>query len=488
MSTATHILWAGYPVVVDERDPRPRALDRIWEEEVYPIGNGRLGGTLFGEPQRERLQFNVDSAWVGNEDNTGAYQPFGDVYVDMADGPYRAYRRELDIERAVHSVTYVSDGVTYKREAFASRPADVIVVRFTVDRPAALAGRVSMGTIQNLTIANEKRDLVMRGDTGSFWYWQFLLDNPDRLLASREYASDKNIDLDVEARVRVLNEGGTLRVAGDAIAFEGCDSITLVLAADTNYVGDRSRGWRGEHPAARISERVNSVADRSYDDLLAEHVADYRKLFDRLTLDLGTTTEPITVLPTAERVKRYAAQGEKPADRELEVLLYQYARYLMIASSAPSERALPTNLQGIWCIAKQPPWRCDFHTDINIQMNYWFTQASNLADCFLPFAYWVDSIRDVRKEETRRVLGVTRGWLMRSENGIFGGSTWHIQKGDSAWLCQNLWDHFAFTQDREFLRFEVNLPATLYLAYDGRTTPPAALHDGARTTDEGMHG
>jgi alpha-L-fucosidase 2 len=143
--------------------------------------------------------------------------------------------------------------------------------------------------------------------------------------------------------------------------------------------------------------------------------------------------------------------GQAPEDRQLESLMYQYARYLLISSSAPGPGTLPANLQGIWNINRRPSWRCDFHTDVNIQMNYWFADGSNLADCFEPLAHWIDSIREVRKEETRRVLGVKRGWLMRSENGIFGGSTWHIQKGDSAWLCQNLWDHYAYTQDRPYL-------------------------------------
>jgi len=123
----------------------------------------------------------------------------------------------------------------------------------------------------------------------------------------------------------------------------------------------------------------------------------------------------------------------------------------MISSSRSGEGGLPANLQGIWLYTLHPPWRCDFHTDINIQMNYWFVDQANLSECFGPLAEWVDSIREVRKEETRKVLGVTRGWLMRSENGVFGGSTWHIQKGDSAWVCQNLWDHYAFTRDKEYL-------------------------------------
>jgi alpha-L-fucosidase 2 len=486
MTGATSILWTGHPLVIDDGDPRPKALERDWEQEVYPIGNGKLGGTLFGEPCRERLQFNVDTAWVGNEDNTGAYQPFGDLYIDLShDRTYTGYRRELDIARAVQTISYESGGVRYKREAFASRPAGVIALRFTADRSGALSGRVAMDNIQKLSSTVEDGQLVMTGDTSKFWYWQFLLDNPDRLTASRQYASDQNIDLDVEARVCVLHDGGSTRVEQAGIAFEGCDSVTFLLAADTNYLADRSRGWRGEHPRDRICRQIAEAQAKSFDQLLAEHIADYQEMFGRLTLDLGRSPESVAALPTAERVKRYGEQANAfrlisedpdsaepvaeltpaeqargivkqasvgwPNDRELEVLLYQYARYLMIASSSPGDRVLPANLQGIWCIAKQPPWRCDFHTDVNIQMNYWFTQASNLADCFLPLAHWIDSIREVRKEETQRVFGVKRGWLMRSENGPFGGSTWYVQKGDSAWLCQNLWDQYAFTQDRAYL-------------------------------------
>jgi len=149
-------------------------------------------------------------------------------------------------------------------------------------------------------------------------------------------------------------------------------------------------------------------------------------------------------LPTHKRVEAYAGrvvEGHEPVDRGLEGLLYHYARYLMISSSRPGEGGLPANLQGLWLYTLHPPWRCDYHTDINVQMNYWFVDAANLSECFVPLAEWIDSIREVRKEETRRVLGVERGWLMRSENGVFGGSTWHIQKGDSAWVCQNLFDH-----------------------------------------------
>ena len=456
-SPVKRVLWADTPVIFDAGTAKsPRYSKRHWEKSVYPIGNGRLGCTTFGAPRRERIQFNEDSLWVGNEDCTGGYQPFGDVYVEMAHKECSDYRRELDISRAVQTITYRSGGVSYTREYFSSHPAQVMVFRFSAHKRAALSGKVSMGNVHEIPITADNETLTMKGDTGNFWWWRVQLEQPRRLLGSREYASDKNIDLDFEAQVRVLHEGGTVKTVDNTVLFENCDSVTLLLAADTNYLNQRDKGWRGAHPHERLGAQIAAAEKRPYSELLDEHVADYQSLYNRLSIHLGDTPAAVTALPTSERVKAYSEQARQKdgiaADRDLEALLYQYARYLMISCSRPGEGALPANLQGLWLFSKRPAWRCDYHTDINLQMNYWFTAPANLAECFVPVAEWVDSIREVRKEETRKVLKVKRGWLMRSENGIFGGSTYHFQKGDSAWLCQNLWDHYAFTQDRAYLK------------------------------------
>ena len=444
----TQILWSETPVVFPEGIAGDmRKESGYWERHVFPLGNGRLGCTVFGDPERERIQFNEDSLWVGNEHNTGAYQPFGDLYVELPHQGYTEYRRELDIGRAVQTVRYTAGGVRFKRESFVSHPAQVLVIRFTADRAGALTGRASLGNLHEIATTAEGHTLAMRGDTSQFWYWRFQTEDPERLRANRAFASDKNIDLDLEAQARVLHEGGALRVVGNTLAFEGCDALTIVLAADTSYLNQRAKGWRGPGLHARVTGWIGAAAGRAYEDLLAEHVADYQRLYGRLSLDLGVSAPAVAGAPTAQRLEAYK-QAPVP---EFEALMYDYARYLMISSSRPGEGALPANLQGVWVYQLRPPWRCDFHTDINVQMNYWFVDGANLPECFLPLAEWVDSIRDVRKEETRQVLGVKRGWLTRSENGIFGGSTWHIQKGDSAWLCQNLWDHYAFTGDRAYL-------------------------------------
>jgi len=246
----THVLWSDFPLVLeDEVAGNMRRETTACERTVYPIGNGRLGGTVFGEPRRERIQFNEDSLWVGNEDCTGGYQPFGDIHVDIPHEEYVDYRRELDIGRAVQTVTYASGGVRHRREFFSSYPAQVMVFRFTAEAPGSLSGRVRMTNRHEIPVVVEDDTLVMAGDTSNFWFWRFHLEHPERIIASREYASDKNIDLALEARVRVLNEGGSVRADGGGIAFDGCDAITILLAADTNYLNRRDKGWPALRPA-----------------------------------------------------------------------------------------------------------------------------------------------------------------------------------------------------------------------------------------------
>jgi alpha-L-fucosidase 2 len=457
-----HLLWSDQPVSVPENIAKSlKYLDRHWSQNVYPIGNGRLGLTVFGTPQQERIQFNEDSLWVGNEHHTGGYQPFGDIYIQLGHQDFHDYRRELDISRALQTVSYTSDGVRYKREYFASYPAQVCVIRFTADQPESLSGTIWLDSMHRSKFAKaqghseeamnailtkaEKDTLTLRGQSKDLFWWPQLL---SKGLRGRQYASDEIINLDYEAQVRVLPVGGSITVTDDKIILDKCDSFILLLAADTNYINEREKGWTSEHPHARISAQIESAAARSFAELLQEHVNDHKRLYDRFAIQLGTPAQDRETLPTAKRVETY----EPGSDPGLETLLYRYARYLMISSSRPGHGGLPANLQGLWLFHLRPAWLSDYHTDINLQMNYWFVDQANLSECFVPLAEWVDSIRDVRKEETRKVLGIERGWLMRSENGIFGGSTYHFQKGDSAWISQNLWDHFAFTQDKEYLK------------------------------------
>ena len=271
------------------------------------------------------------------------------------------------------------------------------------------------------------------------------------------------IRLDYEAQVLVLNEGGSLQAADGKISFKGCDSLLIFLSADTNYLNQRDKGWKQAHPHQKINDLLAKASTRAFDDLRQEHIADYQSLFHRLSLNLGQSPESVHKMTTAKRLDAYRgaklvlgkgmfgkrALGLKGnADPELEELIFQYARYLMISCSRPG--SLPANLQGLWNQDNNPPWRSDYHSDVNIQMNYWFVDAANLSECFTPLSEWLWSVVPVKREATQKKFGV-RGWAHRSENGIFGGASYLWVPGDAAWVMQNIWDHYAFTGDKEYL-------------------------------------
>ncbi len=416
---AENVLWYTRPA-------------RNWETEALPIGNGRLGAMLFGDPSRERIQFNEESLWIGDEKDTGAYQAFGDLFIDLhhPDGSPTEYRRELDLDRAVHTVTYKIAGVTYRQQAFASFPAQVIVIRLSVDKPGALTGSVSLTDMHKGEVRAQDHRLSSVGSLAGYKY---------------EGARDYDFALRYEAQVSLVNQGGSVTASGNQIQFNGATAITLLLDAGTDFVQDGQQGWRGPSPHETITRRLNAAEKASFDALLAAHLADYQSLFRRVSLTLGSASSDSS--PTDVRLIN-VTRTQKP-DPGLESLLFQYGRYLLIASSRAG--GLPANLQGKWNESIHPPWRSDYHTDINIQMNYWLANPANLSDCFPPYAAWLNSIRDARKKDTQAAFHI-RGWTMRAENGVFGGSTWEWVESGSAWCLQNIWDHYAFTRDESYLR------------------------------------
>ena len=242
------------------------------------------------------------------------------------------------------------------------------------------------------------------------------------------------------------HEISTAPLPAASLRFEKCDAITLILGAGTSYLPDRSKAWRGPPPHDSVTKRVDAASSRAYPDLLAEHTGDFGDLFDRVKLNLGMTSPETAMLPTGRRLARYA---EGNPDPELEALLFQYGRYLLISSSRAG--GLPANLQGVWNRSNNPPWTCDHHADINIEMNYWPADVAGLSECFQPLTDWMLASVPVWTEATQRQYHVP-GWTLRGHNGIQGGfgSQWY--QACNAWLCRNLWDHYLFTRDKEFLR------------------------------------
>lgn len=391
-----------------------------WMTEALPIGNGRFGGMIFGGTESERIQFNEDSLWTGDENDTGNYQNFGDLYIDLGHHSPTQYRRELDISRAVHRVRYVLDGVHYTREEFCSDPDQVLVVRLTADQPARLTGTVRIADAHKGRLTASKDRLTDRGALAN--------------------------GLEYEAQVLVINENGNVQSDSDRIHFHNADAITILLGCGTNYLNRPDKGWRGADPHERITLQLAKAAGKSFDALESAHIANYQRLFNRCGLDLGSSDPKAAAADSLDRLKAYSSGANDP---ELEALFFQYGRYLLISSSRAG--SLPANLQGLWNDSNEPPWRSDYHTDINVQMNYWPCDLTNLSDCFAPLFDWVESGREVHRRQTAAQFHA-RGWTSRAENGVYGGSTWEWIPAGSAWLCQNLWDHYAFTRDTEYLR------------------------------------
>ena len=232
-----------------------------------------------------------------------------------------------------------------------------------------------------------------------------------------------------------------------SLRFKDCNSITLVLGAKTAYLPDRSKGWRGPHPHEALTRTVDAAAARSYAKLLAEHEREQRRVFGTLSLNLGAVPPEVLALTTEKRLERY---GRGETDPGLEVLAFQFGRYLMTASSRPG--TLPANLQGIWNQVNNPPWTCDYHADVNVQMNYWPADVTNLSECFLPLSNWMLASLPVWLEATPAASKGAKGWAVRAHNGIFGGAGSFFYPSCNAWLCRNLWDHYAFTQDKDYLK------------------------------------
>jgi alpha-L-fucosidase 2 len=359
----------------------------------------------------------------------GSYQALADLKIDLA-GQQSAtdYRRSLDLDQSLAAVTYSSNGVTYRREYFASHPAGVIVGRLTADKPASYTGTIELDDAHPEETAAEGNRLTISGTLSN--------------------------GLQYEGQLVVLNQGGRTAVKDGRIEFQSCDSLTLIFAADTDYAMDFAKNYRGQPPHPRVTQAVESAARQPYEALLAAHEKDYHALYDRVDLDLGASSPAQRALPIDERRLRAAKQ----TDPELESTLFQYGRYLLISCSRPG--GLPANLQGLWNDSNQPPWYSDYHTNINIEMNYWPAEPANLAECHLPLLQlvtsqlpaWRDATRTSNDLRTPSGALSSRGWAVRTSHNIFGGEGWNWDKTANAWYAQHFWEHYAFSGDKTYLK------------------------------------
>jgi alpha-L-fucosidase 2 len=439
ISPATLLLFfAAIPAVPADLTLRYHDPATDWQTQALPIGNGRLGAMIFGDAHHERVQLNESSLWTGDEKNMGAYQNLGEFTFDLLHGRESFYRRELDLNTGVHTITYFADGTAFRREYFASYPHRALVFHYSAIRNGAYSGVVRFTDAHGaLATVSGSNKLVASGklDNGLAYETQIVV---------------------LTSTGKVTPEASNVRI--DSLRVTGADSLTILVLAGTNYVPDRARHWRGDDPHARLEKDLDTILKIADWGLLkSAAVTDYQNLFNRVSLRLGPEKRP-NMNPVDERLRQYA---EGKPDLELETLFFQYGRYLLISSSRPG--GLPANLQGLWNNSNNPPWRSDYHSNINVQMNYWPAELTALSECALPFFDYVNSLRGVRTEATHEYYlnavdpkkverKPVRGWTVQTENNIFGAGGFKWNPPGSAWYAQHFWEHFAFTGDVKFLR------------------------------------
>jgi len=404
--------------------------------EALPIGNGRLGGLVYGGVTEDRVVLNEDSLWTGDAnpsgvyESMGAYQKFADILIDLPTHTNAAdYQRDLALSEAIAHVGYRAAGVTYRREYFASQHSQVMVIHLTADKSGAYTGRVRLADAHNASTLVNGIESKLR------------------------ISGSLSNGLKYEAQAHVQADGGAIDLEDGGIAFKKCNSVTIIIAACTNYVMDYTKGYRNDDPRVRVSRQLEAASEKGLTTLRAEHIADYSTLFKRVALNLGATPEDRKALPTDQR-KLLAAHGGDP---ELEELLFQYGRYLLISCSRPG--SLPANLQGLWNDSNSPPWSSDYHANINIQMNYWPAEVTGLPECHTPLFDLVDSQLPDWRAATRAAPEYklasgdqVRGWALRTSHNTTGGMGWNWDKTANAWYCLHFWEHYAFTGNKKYLK------------------------------------
>lgn len=421
-----------------------------WSSEALPIGNGRMGAMFYGGVHQEKIQFNEQSLWSGDNNwdgeyetgdrGFGSYRNFGEITIDFAKAKEAtAYSRSLDISNGIHQTAFIQNGIQYKRDAFASYPDQVLVFRYTATEKGAFCGKISLTSAQEAISKANQNSIHFEG-----------------VMANK---------LKYAAVLRIQHQGGKIKVEGNNISFENCNSLTLLLDARTNYKADFKSDWRGNDPLPLIEKELASAQSKSYKSLLKNHVADLSGLLGRASINIGTTDAAVLTLPTDERLKRYAGEsvvtetkdglknkvqkgGEDP---DLEEIMFQYGRYLLASSSRPG--GLPANLQGLWNDSNTPAWASDYHNNINLQMNYWSAESTNLSECQLPLIDFIVAAQESCRIATRKAFGEnTRGWTARTSQSIFGGNGWDWNIPASAWYAQHVYEHWSFTRDNDYLK------------------------------------
>lgn len=450
-------------------------------DSALPIGNGRLGAMVFGNVEKERWQLNEDSVWEGykrdgantnalkalpeirqllfagkNEEASAlaartmmgvpsrikSYQPLADLFIqniDTSNAPEKNYRRELDLDTGIATTTFDLGDATYIREVFASAPDKVIAAQITSTKTGSINLNISLTRERDAVCVNNSKDpgeLVLHGQIPVEYY------DGDGNGKTTLDPSTKRMGEKFAAVAHVFAYGGKLTGSNGMVTIKGADTVTIYIAGETDY--------RGGDPIEKCFTDLASPSDKSYEAVRSAHIADYQKLFHRVSLDLGSAGTNVDDLPTDERLKRVEAGA---ADPSLMAMYFQYGRYLLMSSSRPG--SLPANLQGLWNDQMNAPWNSDYHLNINIEMNYWPAEVCNLSECHEPLFDLMDTLSVTGAEVAKNEYGC-RGWVAHHLTDPFGfaapaDSVVGIWPMGAAWLAEHPYEHYLFTGDKQFL-------------------------------------
>ncbi len=507
-STDTLKLWYAQPAsegknILSAGSFGTTAEDNTWQQQTLPIGNSYMGANIYGEVEEEHLTFNQKTLWnggpsesrsdynggnietasngmkmsdlfksaqqsyldgnddegsslasylVGKYDGYGAYQSFGDIYVDF--GFERAsaenYTRDLDINNAISHVDFDYNGTKMSREYFISYPDNVLAMKFTADGDEELNinVRFPVDNAENVQDKNLGKEVTTTVDQNSLTVAGEMQDNQMKL----------------NGQIVVASTDGTVTEGEDKESLDvtGAKEIIMLVSADTDYMNsypDYRTGETAQELNDSVKEVLNQAVEKGYDAIKADHVADYQEIFHRVELDLG---QEATDLATDQLLNAYVSGNASVSQKRLlEVLLFQYGRYLQIASSRAGD--LPANLQGVWQNrvgdANRVPWGSDYHMNVNLQMNYWPTYVTNMAECGLPLIDYINSLVEPGRETAKTYFGVTEGgFTAHTQNTPFGWTCpgWNFSWGWSPaalpWILQNCWEYYEYTEDLDYMR------------------------------------
>jgi alpha-L-fucosidase 2 len=449
---------------------------KVWEEAL-PVGNGRLGAMVFGTNSEERIQLNEETYWSGGPYSTvvkGGYKELPEIQKMIFEGnpigahklfgrhlmgypveqqKYQAlgnlhlffdnekdvtgYTRWLDLRTGIASVEYTANGVKFKREVFASVPAQVIVVRLTADKPGMISFKASLRGCRNAAHSNYATDYFRMDGAGS-----------EGLMINGKSADYMGVTgaLKYQLQLKAISEGGKITVDDTELTADKADAVTLYIAAATSFKNYKDVS---ADPVARVASHLAGLNGKTYTGIRDAAVTNYQGLFNRVRLELPTTAN--SHLPTDKRM----AALETAPDPSLAALCYHFGRYLLISSSRPGTEA--ANLQGIWNESMNPKWDSKYTSNINVQMNYWPVESGNLSECAEPLTRLVKELTDQGTQVAKEHYGA-KGWVFHQNTDIWrvaapmDGPTWGTFTVGGAWLCNQLWERYRYTLDRDYLK------------------------------------